>query len=89
MDSRPAKLVTIDVREDIREGREVFRRIMDAVSRMTDGDALRVIAPFEPRPLIALLTERGFSSAVTPLPDGCEVRFTAPCGPERDDEDLI
>ena len=57
--------VTLDVREDIREGREPFRKIMDAVSHLRDGDTFRLIAPFEPRPLINMLSAQGFTAVVT------------------------
>ncbi len=83
-----ALTITLDVREDVRTGREPFPRIMEAVGRLRDGDTLRVIAPFEPRPLISLLTTQGFETEVTALPEGdFEVMFTTPTPP--DDEPLL
>jgi uncharacterized protein (DUF2249 family) len=71
--------VTLDVREDIREGREPFSRIMQTVGRLQAGQALRLIAPFQPVPLFAVLARRGFNHEATPLKDGdWEVRFTRP-----------
>lgn len=83
-----ANIITLDVREEVRAGREPFPRIMEAIGRLRDGDSLRVIAPFEPRPLIGLLTAQGFDAEVTALTDGdFEVVFTAPT--PRDDEPLL
>jgi len=79
-------VVTLDVREDLRAGREPFARIMEAVCRLGDGDALRIVAPFEPLPLIDLLTARGFRSGTEALGDGSfAVTFTsqAPVEGER------
>lgn len=53
--------ITLDVREDIRGGREPFSRIMEAVTRLKDGESLRLIVPFEPRPLYDVMERRGFS----------------------------
>lgn len=65
-----AQVVTIDVREDLKSGREPRARIMDAVSRLREGESLRVIAPFEPRPLINLLTMQGFTATPTQAGSG-------------------
>jgi uncharacterized protein (DUF2249 family)/TusA-related sulfurtransferase len=58
----PAKsrVVELDVREDLRSGREPFSRIMAAVSGLADGDVLRLRAIFEPAPLFSVLGKRGF-----------------------------
>lgn len=83
-----AEVITLDVRDDVRSGREPFPRIMEAVGHLRDGDTLRVIAPFEPRPLINLLTRQGFECEVTSLPEGdFEVVFTSP--PAAEDETLL
>ena len=75
--------VTLDVREDIREGREPFRKIMDAVSHLRDGDTLRLIAPFEPRPLINMLSAQGFTAVVTRrADDDFEVVFSSAAATE-------
>ena len=55
------RTVTLDVREDIKRGREPFSRIMQAVASLGAGDDLVIIAPFEPTPLYAILAQRGFS----------------------------
>ena len=55
------KTVTIDVREDIRQGREPFERIMAAVSQLEPGDTLLLINSFEPLPLYRVMEQNGFS----------------------------
>lgn len=50
----------IDVRSDIAAGREPFPRIMAAVKALAPGSELRLIAPFEPQPLYAVLAAQGF-----------------------------
>jgi uncharacterized protein (DUF2249 family) len=54
------KIVTLDVREDIRGGREPFSRIMTAIAGLDDGQELVLIAPFEPLPLFGVLAKKGF-----------------------------
>lgn len=68
--------ITLDVRAEIREGREPFNRIIEAVGHLRDGECLRVLAPFEPHPLIGVLAMQGFTAATTPLDDGFEVVFS-------------
>src|SRR5690349_11347499 len=71
--------VTLDVREDIRAGREPFSRIMQTVGQLQADQSLRLIAPFQPVPLFAVLARQGFNHEATPLTDGdWEVHFTRP-----------
>ncbi len=56
-----AKVVTVDVREDLRRGREPFGKIMGAADQLQPGQALRLIAPLEPVPLFAVMKNRGFT----------------------------
>jgi uncharacterized protein (DUF2249 family) len=78
--------ITLDVREDIREGREPFRRIMDAVGHLRDGDTFRLIAPFEPRPLINMLSAQGFTAVVTRrADDDFEIVFSSAAATEAED----
>ncbi len=66
---RPAALVRfpeaarvyLDVREDLREGREPFARIMAAVDALQPDGVLVLRAPFEPVPLYRVLARRGFA----------------------------
>ena len=71
------RTVTLDVREDIRNGREPFAKIMQTVAALKDSEQLLLIAPFEPAPLFAVLAQRGYShqSKLTPAGD-FEVLFT-------------
>jgi len=71
------RIVTLDVRADIRSGREPFGKIMQAVASLKDDDQLRLIAPFEPAPLYGVLGQRGFVHETKPTPEGdFEVLFT-------------
>ena len=53
--------VTVDVREDIRSGREPFLRVMKAVSELQSDEQLLLIAPFQPIPLFHVMERRGFA----------------------------
>lgn len=56
-----AREVELDVREDLRQGREPFARIMAAVGALGEGEVLHLRSPFEPRPLFNVLGKRGFA----------------------------
>lgn len=64
------EVVTLDVRADLREGREPFARIMAAVEALRPNQALRLIAPIEPVPLLRVMTRRGFEHSAQPTPAG-------------------
>ena len=71
------QIVTLDVREDIRNGREPFAKIMQTVASLKNDEQLLLIAPFEPVPLFALLAQRGYFHQSKPTPTGdFEVLFT-------------
>ncbi|HEY7395649.1 MAG TPA: DUF2249 domain-containing protein [Gemmatimonadaceae bacterium] len=55
-----APIVELDVREDLRSGREPFSRIMSTVSTLRDDEVLHPRAIFEPVPLFKALGKRGF-----------------------------
>jgi len=55
-----SKTITLDVREDIRNGREPFSKILSAVNALGADDQLLLLAPFEPKPLFAVLEKQGF-----------------------------
>lgn len=68
--------LTLDVREDLRVGREPFSRIMDAVARLAPGQALVLYATFEPTPLFAVMARKGFGHTARQIDGGdWEVRF--------------
>ena len=54
-----APVLEVDVREDLRAGREPFSKIMAAVARLRGDEVLLLRAPFEPIPLYAVLGKRG------------------------------
>jgi uncharacterized protein (DUF2249 family) len=69
--------VTLDVREDIRNGREPFSKIMSTVWELRPEQSLLLIAPFEPAPLFAVLNKQGFAHEARQIENGdWEVLFT-------------
>jgi uncharacterized protein (DUF2249 family) len=58
------RIVDLDVRDDLRNGREPFRRILDAARALPDGSVLRLRAIFEPAPLYAVLARLGLAHGV-------------------------
>jgi len=68
--------LTVDVRDDIRAGREPFGRIMDAVASLRTGQSLVLINVFEPVPLYGVMSAQGFGHETDRLPDGdWRIRF--------------
>jgi uncharacterized protein (DUF2249 family) len=69
--------VTLDVREDLRRGREPFSKIMSTVLELQPEQGLLLIAPFEPVPLFAVLKKQGFAHEARETDKGdWEVLFT-------------
>lgn len=69
-------VVEVDVREDLRAGREPFSRIMAAVRDVPRGGVLALRAIFEPVPLYAVLAKRGLAHYTEQLaPDDWKVWF--------------
>jgi hypothetical protein len=56
-------VVEVDVRDDLRSGREPFSRIMAAVAALRPEEVLHLRAIFEPVPLFAVMGKRGFTHA--------------------------
>ena len=54
-----ARIVDVDVRDDLRSGREPFARIMDARRTLPADGVLRLRAIFEPRPLFGVMAAQG------------------------------
>lgn len=72
-----SQTVTLDVRQDIRDGREPFTKIMSAVAQLQSDENLLLIAPFEPQPLFAVLGKQGFAHTTRQVQSGdWEVLFT-------------
>ena len=89
---RPSDLpeVLLDLRDDMRSGREPFSSIMAAVRGLENGQVLRLRTIFEPVPLFAVMAKRGFlHESRRDAPDDWSVWFWrgAPehehSGPER------
>jgi len=53
-------IVRLDVRYDIRHGHSPLSKIMAAANSLRPGEKLLLVAPFEPVPLVQMLTNRGF-----------------------------
>ncbi len=69
--------VVVDVREDLRHGRQPLTRILAAVKALAAGQNLTLLTTFEPVPLYKLLGARGFDHEARALPGGeWEIRFT-------------
>lgn len=82
--TRPAPL-ELDVRPLLGRGEEPFGAIMAAVDALEPGQALRMLAPFRPAPLLGVMANRGFDCSATCRADGVwEVLFT-PQGCEAPD----
>jgi hypothetical protein len=54
--------VELDVRDELSRGGEPFSRIMAAVAALAPDGVLHLRAPFEPVPLLAVMSRRGFDS---------------------------
>lgn len=71
------QIVTLDVRDDIRSGREPFSKIMAAIAALRADEQLLLIAPFEPKPLFDVLRKQGFAHSAKALGNGdWEILFT-------------
>ncbi len=63
-------MARLDVREDLRQGREPFQKIMQTVATLAPGEPFELVAPFEPLPLYQVLERRGFRHTAEELTDG-------------------
>lgn len=52
--------ILLDVREDLRAGRQPCTRIMETARPLAPGQALRLVTPFQPVPLFSVLGDLGF-----------------------------
>lgn len=97
----PERIVELDVRDELRAGKEPFRQILDAARALPAGSVLRLRAIFEPAPLYAVLARIGLAHATEQLgPDDWRVWFhrgeTAPsaaaapaAAPTHEGDDVI
>jgi hypothetical protein len=58
------------VREDIRQGREPFGKIMAAVDWLRPDETLLLIVSFEPLPLYGVMAGKGFTYRASQTPTG-------------------
>lgn len=65
----PARILDLDVRDDLRNGLEPFDKIMDAQMAVSAGGVLRLRATFEPVPLYTVLGRNGFEHWTEKLAD--------------------
>lgn len=80
-------IVRLDVREDLRAGREPFSKIMAAVKGLRRGEQLLIVATFEPKPLYTVLGRFGFAHTTRQTPEGdWEVLFYRENQPNQDDQ---
>jgi len=55
------RIITLDVREEFRSGQHPCDKIQNALSRVGDGEALRLLVPFEPVPLFEVARTKGLT----------------------------
>jgi uncharacterized protein (DUF2249 family) len=55
------KIITLDVREEFRMGQRPCDKIENALGRVGDGEALRLLVPFEPVPLFEVARTKGLA----------------------------
>jgi len=74
-----APVIEVDVREDLRAGREPFSKIMAAVGALGEDEVLHLRAIFEPAPLFAVFAKRGLvHEAIAHAPDDWSIWFWKP-----------
>lgn len=61
------KVVELDVREDLKNKKEPFQKIMEAIQGLKDGDVFILHAPFQPTPLYSVLGAKGFKHVAEEL----------------------
>lgn len=68
--------VEFDVRDDLRNGREPFEKIMAKVATLEEGDEFVLYATFAPVPLYQVLGKEGWVPAAEQLgPDDWRIVF--------------
>lgn len=55
-----ARIVELDVREDLKNKLEPFQKIMTAITDLQENDVFVLHAPFKPVPLFAVMKAKGF-----------------------------
>lgn len=71
------KQVVLDVRDDLRNKRDPFEKIMGAVTNLGPDDELVIINIFEPVPLYDVMDRQGYDHETEKTPEGdWKVLFT-------------
>lgn len=66
-----------DARPLFAAGKPPLVPILNAINRLAPGQALRLVAPIEPLPLVQMLSQRGFTAVSQSRDDGSwEIMFT-------------
>ena len=65
-----SKINLLDVRADFRSGQHPCDKIQNALNSVGDGEALRLLVPFEPVPLFDLAAGKGLGHKSSQTPDG-------------------
>jgi hypothetical protein len=68
-DFDPAVVVDLDVRDDLRAGREPLARILAVAESLPQGSVLHLRSPFQPTPLFTVLARLGFAFHTEPFAD--------------------
>ena len=81
---KTTETILLDVREDIRNGREPFSKILSAAAALRADQKLLLLAPFEPIPIVHTLARQGFRHTSVAKPTGdWEVLFVRDCSAEQ------
>ncbi|TAK99277.1 MAG: DUF2249 domain-containing protein [Verrucomicrobia bacterium] len=71
------RIITLDVRPDFRSGAHPCDKIQNALGRVADGEALRLLVPFEPVPLFEVARTKGLTHDAKQIAGGdWEVLFS-------------
>lgn len=54
------KIVDLDVRDILKDGKDPFNIIMDTLAGLANDSVLKIINTFEPTPLISILSKKGY-----------------------------
>src|ERR1039457_5570480 len=71
------KIITLDVRDDFRNGHHTFDKIQKAFAALAQNEALLLLVPFEPVPLFQVAAANGLGHVARQTTEGhWEVIFT-------------
>lgn len=70
-----SNVIELDVRPNLARQEDPLKIIMEAVKTLSETQCLKLIAPFEPVPLIHLLRNKGFRHEVEKKQDGSVITF--------------